>query len=214
MPTRRGRSAATLSSATDALASRHPEVARLRSTHGPARLGRRPRVDDRFRWLAQAIAYQQLSGRAAATIWSRVEGGLGGCVAPDAILAAGDASLRAAGLSRAKAASLLDLSGRAAHGELDLRAMGRLDDEAVIDRLVAVRGIGRWTAEMFLIFALHRLDVWPVDDLGVRKGYAKIFGLADTPSARELEPLGDPFRPYRTVVTLYCWQDLETVLPT
>jgi 3-methyladenine DNA glycosylase/8-oxoguanine DNA glycosylase len=171
-------------------------------------------VDDRFRWLAQSIAYQQLSGRAAATIWSRVEDQLGGSVTPAAILTAGEQPLRAAGLSGAKAASLLDLSDRAADGSLDLGAMGRLDDEAVIERLVAVRGIGRWTAEMFLIFALHRLDVWPVDDLGVRKGYAQAFGLTGTPSARDLAPLGDPFRPYRTVLTLYCWQDLETVLPT
>jgi DNA-3-methyladenine glycosylase II len=196
--------AATLASAADALASRHPQVARLRATHGPVRLGRRPSVDDRFRWLAQSIAYQQLSGRAAATIWSRVEDLLPGSVTPAAILTAGEQPLRAAGLSGAKAASLLDLSARAADGALDLRAMGRLDDEAVIDRLVTVRGIGRWTAEMFLIFALHRLDVWPVDDLGVRKGYAKAFGLAAVPSARDLDPLGDPFRPYRTVVTVYC----------
>jgi DNA-3-methyladenine glycosylase II len=206
--------AASLASATDALVSRHAQVAKLRATHGPVHLGRRPPVVDRFRWLAQSIAYQQLSGRAATTIWSRVEDLLGGSVTPGAILAAGEQSLRAAGLSRAKAASLLDLSDRATDGALDLRAMGRLDDEAVIDRLVAVRGIGRWTAEMFLIFALHRLDVWPVDDLGVRKGYARAFGLADTPSARDLVPLGDPFRPYRTVVALYCWRDLETVLPT
>jgi DNA-3-methyladenine glycosylase II len=210
---RRGASA-SLSLATDALASRHPQVARLRSKHGPVRLGRRPRVDDRFRWLAQSIAYQQLSGRAAATIWSRVEDQLGGSVTPAAVLAAGEQALRAAGLSGAKAASLLDLSTRAADSALDLGAMGRLDDEGVIEHLVRVRGIGRWTAEMFLIFALHRLDVWPVDDLGVRKGYAKAFGLLETPSARDLDPLGDPFRPYRTVVTLYCWQDLETVLPT
>ena len=199
--------------ATGSLARRHREVARLRDAYGPPRLGRRPRVADRFRWLAESIAYQQLSGKAAATIWSRVETVLEGVVSPQAILAAGEEKLRSAGLSRAKAASLLDMSHRALDGVLDLDRVGRLDDAGVIEHLVTVRGIGRWTAEMFLIFALQRLDVWPVDDLGVRKGYARIFGLAQTPSARDLGPLGDPFRPYRTVMTLYCWQDLETVLP-
>ena len=137
----------------------------------------------------------------------------GGIVTPKNIIATGEERLRAAGLSRAKAMSLLDMSDRALTGTLDVTRLGRRDDEAVIEHLSAVRGVGRWTAEMFLIFVLHRLDVWPIDDLGVRKGYAKIFGPNVAPSARELGPLGDRFRPYRTVVTLYCWRDLETVLP-
>lgn len=204
----------SLAQATDNLAGRHPDVARLRDLHGPLRLGRRPRVDDRFRWLAESVAYQQLSGRAAATIWSRVEALMDdGVVTPGNIIAAGEERLRSAGLSRAKAASLLDMSDRALAGTLDVTRLGRMDDEAVIDHLSAVRGVGRWTAEMFLILVLRRLDVWPVDDLGVRKGYARVFGLSETPTARELAPCGDPFRPYRTVMALYCWRDLETVLP-
>lgn len=206
--------AVSLAKATDLVASQHPEVARLRDLHGPLRLGRRPKVEDRFRWLAESVAYQQLSGKAAATIWSRVEALLeGGVVSPQTILSAGEERLRSAGLSRAKAASLLDMAGRAAAGTLDLTRLGRRDDEAVIEHLSAVRGVGRWTSEMFLIFVLRRLDVWPVDDLGVRKGYARIFGLTETPTARELAPLGDRFRPYRTVATLYCWRDLGTELP-
>lgn len=203
----------TLIEATDELARRHQEVARLREIHGPPRLGRRLKVADRFGWLAESITFQQLSGKAAATIWSRVEAVLDGVVSPATIVAAGESRLRSAGLSRAKVASFLDMSQRVEDGTLDLARVGRLDDEAVMEHLITVRGIGRWTAEMFLIFALRRLDVWPVDDLAVRKGYAQVFGLAETPSARELEPLGDQFRPYRTVVTLYCWQDLETILP-
>jgi DNA-3-methyladenine glycosylase II len=204
----------SLTAATELLAGRHPQVAALHGAHGAIRLGRRPGVAERFRWLAESIAYQQLSGRAAATIWSRVEDVLAGSVTPEAILAAGETRLRSAGLSGAKAASLLDLADRTSDGAIDLARVGRLADESVIEHLVTVRGIGRWTAEMFLIFALHRLDVWPIDDLGVRKGYAKVFGLGMTPTAKDLAPLGDPFRPYRTVVTLYCWRDLETVLPT
>lgn len=204
--------ATTLTGATEILATRDPVVAHLRDVHGPLRLGRKPRVDERFEWLAESIAYQQLSGKAAATIWSRVEEVLGGAVAPEAILATGEERLRSAGLSGAKARSLLDLADRTAAGELDLAGAGRLDDEAVIEHLVTVRGIGRWTAEMFLIFALRRLDVWPIDDLGVRKGYAAAFGLGDTPSPKALAPLGDPYRPYRSVVSLYCWRELDTVV--
>jgi DNA-3-methyladenine glycosylase II len=198
---------------TEILAARDPVVARLRDVHGPIRLGRKPRVPERFEWLAESIAYQQLSGKAAATIWSRVEDVLGGDVSPDAILAAGEERLRSAGLSGAKSRSLLDLAERTTFGELDFGAVGRLDDEAVIEHLVTVRGIGRWTAEMFLIFALRRLDVWPIDDLGVRKGFAAAFGLTDTPTPQELAPLGDPYRPYRSVMALYCWRELDTVVP-
>jgi DNA-3-methyladenine glycosylase II len=203
----------SLAEATNVLARRHPEIARLRDVHGPPRLGRRVLVDERFRWLAESISYQQLSGKAAATIWSRVESVLDGDVSPGRIEAAGEERLRSAGLSRAKVAALLDMARRSREGTLELDRLGRVDDATAMEHLIAVRGVGRWTAEMFLIFALHRLDVWPADDVGVRKGYTRIFGLAQTPSARELDPLGDPFRPHRTVVTLYCWQDLETVLP-
>jgi DNA-3-methyladenine glycosylase II len=203
----------SLAAATGILAERDPVVARLRADHGQLRLGRKPRVDERFEWLAESIAYQQLSGKAAATIWSRVEGVLSGVVTPAAIMAAGEERLRSAGLSAAKARSLLDLSERSAEGTLDLAGVGRLDDDAVIEHLVTVRGIGRWTAEMFLVFALRRLDVWPIDDLGVRKGFATAFALPETPSPQALAPLGDPFRPYRTVVTLYCWRELDTAVP-
>lgn len=203
----------SLTAATDLLAASHPEVAHLRRRHGPLRLGPKPRVEERFKWLAESIVYQQVTGKAAATVWARVERILGGTVTPEAILAAGEAKVRSAGLTGAKTAALLDLADRTAGSELDLAATGRLDDEAVIEHLVTVRGIGRWTAEMFLIFALRRLDVWPVDDLGVRKGYAGVFGLSALPAARDLAPLGEPFRPFRTVMTLYCWRHVTAGLP-
>jgi 3-methyladenine DNA glycosylase/8-oxoguanine DNA glycosylase len=100
-----------------------------------------------------------------------------------------------------------------ASGEVRLERIGRLSDEEVVEELVQVKGIGPWTAEMFLIFTLRRLDVWPVGDYGVRVGYARAYGLAETPTAKELMPLGDRFRPYRTVATWYCWRVAGTKPP-
>jgi DNA-3-methyladenine glycosylase II len=94
-----------------------------------------------------------------------------------------------------------------------LSRMGRLPDDEVVRELTLVRGIGRWTAEMFLMFQLGRPDVWPVDDLGVRKGYSLIYGLSGMPLARDLEPLGERFRPYRSVVAWYCWRAVDIVVP-
>ena len=98
-------------------------------------------------------------------------------------------------------------------GEVELDRVARLSDEKIVEELRLVRGIGRWTAEMFLIFQLGRLDVWPVDDFGVRKGYGILYGLAEQPVPKELEPLGDAFRPFRSVAAWYCWRATDTVLP-
>ena len=98
-------------------------------------------------------------------------------------------------------------------GAVELDRVARLTDDEIVAELTLVRGIGRWTAEMFLIFQLGRLDVWPVDDLGVRNGYARLYGLAVAPKPRELEPLGDGFRPYRSVAAWYCWRATDVVLP-
>jgi DNA-3-methyladenine glycosylase II len=116
-----------------------------------------------------------------------------------------DQQLRGAGLSGSKAASLRDLSAKVLDGMVVLDG-SRLPDEEVIARLVTVRGIGRWTAEMYLMFELRRLDVWPVDDLGVRQGYGLAWGIEPPPSATRLGPLGDRFRPYRSVAARYCWE--------
>jgi 3-methyladenine DNA glycosylase/8-oxoguanine DNA glycosylase len=114
--------------------------------------------------------------------------------------------LREAGLSRNKLAALRDLSAKVLDGTVELSPSARRSDEQVIAELSTVRGIGRWTAEMFLLFELRRLDVWPVDDLGVRQGYAAAWKLDQVPTARQLAPLGDPFRPYRSIVARYCWE--------
>ncbi|MGZ4142243.1 MAG: DNA-3-methyladenine glycosylase family protein [Actinomycetota bacterium] len=127
-------------------------------------------------------------------------------LSPQAVLTATEEDLRSAGLSVAKVLSIRDLASKATDGTVPLRSLGRLDDDEIIARLVTVRGIGRWTAEMFLLFQLGRPDVWPVDDLGVRNGYRIAYELAAMPSAKELAPLGEAFRPFRSYAAWYCWQ--------
>jgi DNA-3-methyladenine glycosylase II len=127
----------------------------------------------------------------------------------EAVVAIRDGALRGAGLSGSKAASIRDLAERVADGRLRLDDLARLPDEAVIERLVTVRGIGPWTAEMFLIFTLGRLDVWPVDDYGVRTGFARAHGMEEVPKPKELLALGEPYRPWRSVASWYCWRAAE-----
>lgn len=196
---------------SEEIAARSPQMARLRELHGPCRLGTRPRASERFASLARAIAYQQLAGAAASAIWARALVSLGGECSAQSILRAGEAVLRSAGLSGAKTAALLDLADHDLAGSLQLERIGRLSDEAVVERLVQVRGIGPWTAQMFLMFTLHRLDVWPTGDLGVRRGFALAFGLTDLPSPGELDAAGEQFRPYRSVAAWYCWRACEQI---
>src|SRR5207245_7085472 len=122
------------------------------------------------------------------------------------------ARLRAAGLSGRKGVSMGVLAAKVVNGTVPLHRIGRLADEEVITRLSVVPGIGRWTAEMFLIFQLGRLDVWPVGDLGVRKGYATAWGLAEMPTPKELTAYGETFRPYRSVAAWYCWRAVDSVV--
>lgn len=156
--------------------------------------------------LVRSIVFQQLAGRAAQAILGRVQGVVGGKLTAAAMAATPDEALRAAGLSANKLASLRDLTARVVDGRLDLAGLSTRDDDEIIADLVTVRGIGRWTAEMFLMFELRRLDVWPVGDLGVRQGYGLAWAMDPPPSAKELEPLGDRFRPYRSVIARYCWE--------
>ncbi|MCA1837775.1 MAG: DNA-3-methyladenine glycosylase 2 family protein [Actinobacteria bacterium] len=189
-----------------ALARRDAVMRRLIRQAGPADLGRR-RSRSHFDELVRSIMYQQLAGRAAAAIHARLlalfeEEGL----SPEAVLAMPERRLRTAGLSGAKAASVRDLAAKSLDGTVPLRGFARLPDDEVVQRLSTVRGIGRWTAEMFLMFQLGRLDVWPVGDYGVRNGYRIAYGLSSMPSAKELEPKGEPYRPYRSIAAWYCWQ--------
>lgn len=192
------------------LAAAHPVAARLHERHGWPRIGAGTPPAERFAALAQSIAYQQLAGKAAASIWARVETTVGSPFTPQAVLAAGTDRLRAAGLSGAKTASMLDLATKVADGSVRLGRIGRLSDEDVVGHLVGVRGIGRWTAQMFLLFDLRRIDVWPTGDYGVRAGYARAFGLEELPTERELAALGEPFAPYRSVLAWWCWREVDT----
>jgi len=198
----------TLSGAARLLAGRDPTVAGLVAAFGLPR-PRRP-VGTHFAALVQSIVFQQLAGAAASTIHRRLTEALGGEVTPEAMLALTPEQLRAAGMSGNKAASVCDLAAKVLDGTvvLDPRGLAREGDDEVIERLTTVRGIGRWTAEMFLLFQLRRLDVWPTGDLGVRRGYGVAWAVP-MPSPRELQPLGDGFRPYRSVVAWYCWRAAE-----
>jgi DNA-3-methyladenine glycosylase II len=196
------------------LATVDPALKEMLAVHGPPDLRRgRPRREH-FAELARMICYQQLAGRAAAAIHARFEGLFDGVgPTPEGVLALPDETLRSAGLSRSKAASIRDLAQKVVDGDVELDRMSRLSDENVVRELTLVRGIGQWTAHMFLMFQLGRLDVWPTLDYGVRSGYARLFALPDAPTAKQLEPLGDRFRPYRSLVAWYCWRAADTVVP-
>ncbi len=189
-----------------------PVLARLIAEAGPCTLGT-PSKGTAMVTLARAIVFQQLAGRAASVIHGRFVEAVGGKVSPESVLATPFDELRAAGLSTAKANSLIDLATAHGDGRVKPRKLATLSDDEIVDELVSVRGIGRWTAEMFLMFHLGRLDVWPTGDLGVRNGYGKAWSLNATPSAKELDPLGDRFRPYRSVVAWYCWAAVEVTPP-
>jgi DNA-3-methyladenine glycosylase II len=183
-------------------------LAGLIASAGPIRIGRR--TGSHFAGLVEAIVYQQLAGAAARAIHGRLVVALDDDVRPEALLELSDETLRAAGLSANKARSLRDLATKVLDGTVVLspRGLARQSDEQVMARLTTVRGIGPWTAQMFLIFRLRRLDVWPTGDFGVRQGYGLAWNVP-MPTARELEPLGDPYRPYRTVVAWYCWRAVK-----
>ncbi|CAN5154586.1 DNA-3-methyladenine glycosylase [soil metagenome] len=205
---------AAIAAAEATLAERSPALAPLIARCGPCTLvSRRGPAGSHLESLASAIVSQQLAGRAAAAIWARVRALDPGGFDATTVVRLDPAELRAAGLSGAKAASLGDLAQRVLSGHLDLEEVAGLSDEDVIARLSEVRGIGRWTAQMFLMFRLGHLDVWPSGDLGVRRGYAVVHGLAEVPAARELEGLGEVFRPWRSVAAWYCWRAVDTVIP-
>jgi len=194
--------------AAQLLAERDPVLARLVAAAGLPSLP--VPTETHFGTLVRAITFQQLAGPAARSIHGRLVAALDGEVTPERLLALPDDALRAAGLSGAKTASLRDLSGKVLDGTvvLEPRRLTRLSDDEIAARLSSVRGIGRWTAEMFLIFQLRRPDVWPTGDLGVRRGYGLAWGVP-MPTPKQLEALGEPYHPYRSTVAWYCWRAAE-----
>ena len=167
----------------------------------------RPEADSAFESLLSAIVFQQLAGAAARSIHGRLVTALGGApVAPESVLAANPETLRAAGLSANKLAAIIDLAAKFVDGTVPTHDLDGLTDDEIVGRLVTVRGVGRWTAEMFLLFQLRRPDVWPVDDLGVRNGWARIHEMAAPPTPKALLLLGEPLSPYRSTAAWYCWR--------
>ena len=203
---------ASLRAAIDEVASRDPVLRELVGHVGYVK--HRPRdPDDPFAALVRSIVFQQLAGRAAQAIYARVRAAVGESLTPESLSAVPDGTLRSAGLSANKLASLRDLSAKVLDGTVVLTRTSRRSDEELISRLTAVRGIGRWTAEMYLMFQLRRLDVWPVEDFGVRQGYGLAWKLNPSPTPKQLEPLGERFRPYRSIVARYCWAAVPLLRP-
>jgi DNA-3-methyladenine glycosylase II len=201
-----------LAAAVAHLSGRDARLGALLGRVGPCRLEISARHSP-YEFLCESIAYQQLNGRAAATIFGRFCGLFGRrSRAPHPALVDGATIelLRTAGLSQAKSLAIKDLAAKTLAGVVPGRsALARLDDEAIIERLVAVRGIGRWTVEMFLMFGLGRPDVLPVDDYGVRKGYQRAFRKRQPPKPKELLAWGERWRPYRSVASWYLWRAAE-----
>jgi DNA-3-methyladenine glycosylase II len=190
------------------LARRDPVLRNLMRAHGPCGLPARQHADP-FKALTRAIVGQQLSAKAAATIFSRFEALFDAFPTPAQVLVVSDDRLRGVGLSAQKLGYLRDLCTRILEGELPLDVLDRMDDEAVIERLTQVKGIGRWTAEMFLIFRLQRPDVLPVGDLGIVRAVQRAYKLRKAPSPDRLTRIGEAWRPYRSVACWYLWASLN-----
>lgn len=176
---------------------------------GPCTLAARRVGGGGFGALARTICHQQLAGAAATAIHGRFDSLYGGRPRPASVASTPDAVLRATGLSAAKVASIKDLAAKVLDGTVRLDGLSRLGDEDIVERLCVVRGIGPWTAHMFLMFQLNRPDVWPVGDFGVRVGFARIQGLAAAVTPAELAAAGEIYRPFRTVAAWYCWRAVD-----
>jgi DNA-3-methyladenine glycosylase II len=187
------------------LAERDPVIGRLAQEAGWPSFPRP--TETHFAALVRSVTHQQLAGAAAKAIHGRLVHALDGEVTPERLLATPTEELRAAGLSGNKVLSLQDLATKVLDGTvvLEPRGLARESDEEVVARLTTVRGIGKWSAEIFLMFQLRRLDVWPTGDLGVRKGFGLAWGIPP-PTPKMLEGLGEPYHPYRSIVAWYCWR--------
>ena len=186
-------------------------LGRLIRQVGPCSLQIAPRQSP-YEALAESIVYQQLTGKAAATIYARVCKLYNSrrCPSPEKISGASLELLRSAGLSRSKAAAIKDLAAKVLAGDIPTRrGAEKLSDEELVTKLTEVRGVGRWTVEMFLIFTLGRPDVLPLDDYGVRKGFARAYGREVLPKPKELATQGERWRPYRTAASWYLWRATE-----
>ena len=186
-----------------------PKLAKIIDAVGPYAI-KKQTTKTTFEALARSIVYQQLSGKAAATIFGRLVDALGGTLTPEAIANASDKTLRAAGLSGSKAKSLRDLADKTMSGSIPtLARLHKMENEAIIEALTQVRGIGRWSVEMLLMFRLERGDVLPVSDYGIRKGFMRVYGKSELPTHEELAEHGERWAPHRTVASWYLWRALD-----
>jgi len=190
------------------LVRRDPVLAALIRKHGACGLAAAQR-SDHFSALVRAITGQQLSTKAAATIYARLIALMPAGVTPEALMSLTDEQMRAAGMSRQKIAYFRDLAQKTLNGALPLDSIDTLTDDEVIAALTQVKGIGRWSAEMFLIFRLHRPDVLPVDDLGIVTAMKNVYRLRKRPTADRMRRIGESWRPYRSVASWYLWRSLD-----
>jgi len=190
------------------LLRRDPVLAALIRKHGACGLAAAQR-SDHFSALVRAITGQQLSTKAAATIYARLVALMPGGVTPEALASLSDEQMRAVGMSRQKTAYFRDLAGKVLNGALPINSLDEMSDDGVIAALTQVKGIGRWSAEMFLMFRLHRPDVLPVDDLGIVNAVKNVYRLRKRPTADRIRTIGEPWRPYRSVACWYLWRSLD-----
>jgi DNA-3-methyladenine glycosylase II len=201
--------------ATRLLARRDPVLGAIIRAQGPCELGAARDRFDHFAMLVRAIVFQQLSGKAATTIHTRLIELLPLRRADAAAIAAlSDEQLRTAGISRQKARYLRDLCDKVAAGDVPLDSLDSMTDDEVIDALTRVKGIGRWTAEMFLIFRLQRPDVLPVDDLGIVTAMRRAYGLRKKPTPERMRKIGEAWRPYRSIASWYLWRSIDNAPKT
>jgi DNA-3-methyladenine glycosylase II len=190
------------------LATQDKQLARALKNAPLYPVAKQPAHNSHFETIVFAVIGQQLSGKAADTITHRLIKKSGSPVKPRKVIKLGHDELRAVGLSNAKARTILELSQAVVDG-FDLESVDQLSDEEILKELTKFWGIGRWTVEMFMMFRLGRLDIWPIGDLGVRKGWAKIQGIKGTPTEKEVIGVADHLRPYRSVVAWHCWRMLD-----
>ncbi len=186
-----------------------PVLAAIIERVGPPRIQQRPAT---FWALARSVVFQQLNGKAAATIFNRLEQVAGGELTPASLLALSDEQLRAVGLSKQKAAYIRDLAQKTHSGELDFSLLPALSDDEIIERLTQIKGVGTWTAQMFLMFALQRPNVLPTGDYGIRAAIKKHYRKRKLPTPRQMEKIARSWHPYCTYACWYLWRSMDTTM--
>ena len=192
------------------LSSRDARLAKVIESHPLCTIGRNPKPVTHFEALVESVISQQLAVKAADTIYGRVKSLVSGKVIPKRIAGVSEVDMRAAGVSGAKFKTIQGIANSALTKEIEINKLHEIEDDQVIfEKLTSLWGIGPWTVDMFMMFQLGRLDIWPTGDLGVRRGWEKIYKLKDQIKPNEIDKKGEKFRPYRSVVAWYCWRALS-----